>query len=187
MTRFTLASVGHLIERKGHDLVIDALRRPARRAAGRSPAAGRRKPACARWRRGSASPTASSFVGALPQQRLRTLYSGADALVLASSREGWANVLLEAMACGTPVVASNVWGTPEVVAAPAAGVLLGERTAAGIVDAVRRLRADLPTREATRRYAERFSWDDTVAGLLGLFDGVLAAHRPVAKDRLRHA
>ena len=45
------------------------------------------------------------FLGALPQARLRDYYGAADALVLASSREGWANVLLESMACGTPVVA----------------------------------------------------------------------------------
>ncbi len=52
------------------------------------------------------------------------IYNCADALVLASSREGWANVLLESMACGTPVLATAVWGTPEVVAVPEAGLLI---------------------------------------------------------------
>jgi len=114
------------------------------------------------------------FLGAVPQAQLRGHYGNADALVLASSREGWANVLLESMACGTPVVASRVYGTPEVVAAPEAGVLMDERTPQGVADAVNRLRAAYPDRGATRRYAERFSWDDTTAGQLRLFGDVLA-------------
>jgi glycosyltransferase involved in cell wall biosynthesis len=97
-----------------------------------------------------------------------------DALVLASSREGWANVLLEAMACGTPVVASAVWGTPEVVAAPEAGVLMKTLDAQGVVDGVRRLFATCPDRAATRRYAEGFSWDATTEGQLALFQKIVA-------------
>jgi glycosyltransferase involved in cell wall biosynthesis len=107
------------------------------------------------------------------QPELVQHYSQADALVLASSREGWANVLLESMACGTPVVASRVYGTPEVVAAPEAGVLMGERSAQGVADAVDALRERYPDRGATRRYAERFSWDDTTAGQLAVFGAVL--------------
>ena len=186
MTRFSLLSVGHLIPRKGHDLVVEALAAlPDAQLliAGSGPEEGRLRALAARL--GVADRVA--FLGALPQSRLRQLYSGADCLVLASSREGWANVLLEAMACGTPVVASNVWGTPEVVAAPEAGVLMTERSAAGIVDAVAALRGRLPSRASTRRYAERFSWDDTTAGLLALFDDVAAQAMRRANGVLRHA
>ena len=115
------------------------------------------------------------FLGAVPHAELAALYGAADALVLASSREGWANVLLEAMACGTPVVATDIWGTPEVVADPAAGRLVPERTPAALAAAVAALLADPPARAATRRYAERFSWDATVEGQLALFAEVVAA------------
>ena len=114
-----------------------------------------------------------TFLGGVPQTDLMRYYNAADAMVLASSREGWANVLLESMACGTPVVASNVWGTPEVVAAPEAGLLMKERTPAALAAAVTALRANYPDHGATRRYAERFSWDATTQGQLDLFRNIL--------------
>jgi teichuronic acid biosynthesis glycosyltransferase TuaC len=174
MSRFVLASVGHLIPRKGHELVVQALAHiPDAQLyiAGSGPEDERLRALASSL--GVADRI--NFLGALPQDRLRALYSGADALVLASSREGWANVLLEAMACGTPVVASNVWGTPEVVAVPQAGVLMRERTAGGIVDAITTLRKSMPNRADTRRYAEQFSWEDTTTGQLRLFESVLAS------------
>ena len=93
--------------------------------------------------------------------------------MLASSREGWANVLLESMACGTPVVAANIWGTPEVVRTPDAGVIYEPNTPGALADGVRRLFAALPDRAATRAYAEPFSWDETTAGQLALFRRVI--------------
>ena len=126
------------------------------------------------------------FLGVLPQAALREHYARADAMVLASSREGWANVLLESMACGTPVVASRVYGTPEVVAAPEAGILMNQRSAQGVADAVNALRANYPDRGATRRYAERFSWDDTTAGQLRIFGDLLQRRAvPAAASGLR--
>jgi glycosyltransferase involved in cell wall biosynthesis len=113
------------------------------------------------------------FLGVLNQRQLCQVYSAVDALVLASSREGWANVLLEAMACGTPVVASAVWGTPEVVAAPEAGVLMPSLDAAGVAQGVRELFAAYPDHAATRRYAEGFNWDATTAGQLKLFRSIV--------------
>ncbi|MBA3033137.1 MAG: glycosyltransferase family 4 protein [Gammaproteobacteria bacterium] len=169
---FAIASVGHLIERKGHHLVIEALPQlpdAELYIAG----AGEEEPRLRALADNLSVAQRVHFLGAIPQARLRTLYNASDCLVLASSREGWANVLLEAMACGTPVVASNVWGTPEVVATAAAGVLMLERNANGIVEAIGRLRQALPDRGATRVYAEQFSWDATTAGQLALFRQVL--------------
>jgi teichuronic acid biosynthesis glycosyltransferase TuaC len=112
------------------------------------------------------------LLGARPHAELPALYGAADALVLASSREGWANVLLEAMACGTPVIASNIWGNPEVVRSHVAGLMTESNTSEGIVAAACRLFADPPDRAATRAYAEQFSWDETTAGQLALFGSV---------------
>jgi glycosyltransferase involved in cell wall biosynthesis len=129
------------------------------------------------------------FLGSVAHHELKHIYSAADALVLASSREGWPNVLLEAMACGTPVVASNVWGAPELVCAPEAGVLMPARTADGVVAGVEALFAALPSRDATRRFAERYSWDETTEGQLTLFGEVLAMHSapPLPNASSRHA
>ncbi len=173
---FVLASVGHLIERKGHHHVIRALadlpgatlliagdgpERPALEAlAGRLGVLDRVR-----------------FLGVLDQSALSDVYNCADVLVLASSREGWANVLLEAMACGTPVVASAVWGTPEIVASPAAGSLMPTVDHRGVVAAVTELRNTLPDRAATRRYAEGFDWQSTTDGQIRLFRAILERRR----------
>jgi len=169
----TLLSVGYLIERKGHHLVIEALPSlPGVRLyiAGEGEMSARLQRLAAEL--GVADRVI--FLGALDRTSLRRYMVAADALVLASSREGMANVLLESLACGTPVVATPLWGTPEVVAVPEAGVLTRDRSAAGIAEAVNRLFAHYPSRESTRRYAEKFSWDDTTQGQLAIFHRVLS-------------
>ena len=172
MTGFTLLSVGNLVPLKGHELTISALRLLSDVRlfiAGAGPE--RRNLENLAKRLDVAERV--TFLGSLPQTSLKNYYGAADALVLASSREGWANVLLESMACGTPVIASNVWGTPEVVASSEAGMLMKERTPEAIANAVCALRTSYPDREATRRYAERFSWDSTSHGQIRLFTDVL--------------
>jgi glycosyltransferase involved in cell wall biosynthesis len=182
-----LLSVGHLIERKGHHLVIAAL------AALRDthPQAhlvivGEGPERAALQAQAQALGVAGrvTLTGALAQTELPGWYSAADLLVLASSREGWANVLLESMACGTPVVATNIWGTPEVVARPAAGVLVDERTADALASGVRQLLARAPAPEAVRAYAESFSWDETSQAQLRVFRQLAEGPRAPAGDGL---
>ena len=167
-----LLSVGLLIERKGHHHVIRALPQlpgTTLLIAGNGPMLASLQKLAADCGVGDRV----KFLGSLDSATLREVYAAADVLVLASSREGWANVLLEAMACGTPVAASAVWGTPEVVRAPEAGLLLPSLDADGVADAVRRILATPPERESTRRYAEKFSWEPTTQGQLALFRSIL--------------
>ena len=167
-----ILSVGHLIPRKGHDLVIRALTQ----VPGASlliVGIGPEEAALQRLAADLGVADRVRFLGAVQHQRMRQIYAAADVLVLASDREGWANVLLESMACGTPVVASSVWGTPEVVASPEAGRLIAERTPDEIAGAVRLLLADRPSPAATRAYAERFSWEETTRDQIDLFTSLV--------------
>lgn len=167
-------SVGSLVEVKGHDLVIRSLGLlsdvtllvvgdgPERR---RLESLARQAGVAQRVR----------FVGAVAQTELPRYYSAADVLILASSREGWPNVLLESLACGTPVIAARVGGTPEVVTAAAAGALFEPRTVEALALAVRQLLESPPGRDETRRYAEAFSWDETTRGQLALFRDIVGS------------
>ena len=173
LQRPTLVSVGHLIERKGHDLVIEALRQLPDVdliIAGEGPERERLQRQAARLGIGDRV----HFAGVVEHRRLPDLYRAADALVLASSREGWPNVLLEALACGTPVIATRNWGTPEIVSAPEAGLLMDDRTPEAIAQAAGQLLNARLDRTATRRFAEGFSWDATTDAQLRLFSSLIA-------------
>lgn len=170
--RPTLLSVGHLIERKGHDLVIQALSHLPDVdliLAGDGPERGKLLRLASKL--GLADRV--RFVGVISHQDLASLYSAVDALVLASSREGWPNVLLEALACGTPVIATRNWGTPEIVSAPEAGLLVDQRTPEAIAEAIGRLFEAPQNRKKTRLFAEAFSWDATTDAQLQLFSSLM--------------
>lgn len=176
MSGFTLLSVGNLIELKGHHLVVEALQQlPDVNLIiiGDGP-----------WRN-KLEDLANTlginarvkFTGLLNQDQLQSYYAAADAMVLASSREGWANVLLESMACGTPVVATAIWGTPEVVAHKNAGLLVKERSANAIAKTISELMGSYPAREDVRHYAEGFSWDHTSKRLYDIFTNLIEEKR----------
>jgi glycosyltransferase involved in cell wall biosynthesis len=107
------------------------------------------------------------------RHELRRLYRQADCLVNTSYYEGMSNVILEAMACGLPVVASAVGGNAELVRPEQTGFLAGLERPAQLRQAVRKLIEDrrLAARmgRAGRRLAEtRFSWERSAAAYLEL-------------------
>lgn len=169
LDRRFLLSVGLLIERKGHHIAIEALKAlpgdVSLIIAGDGPERARLEQLAER--QGVSGRV--HFAGQVPNEELRWWYSAANALVLCSSREGWANVLLEAMACGTPAVATNIWGTPEVMTQAVAGRLMAARTPEALVNACLDLFAAYPKTSAVRAYAEDFGWAATTNAQLALF------------------
>jgi glycosyltransferase involved in cell wall biosynthesis len=163
-----LLSVGHLIRRKGHHLAIEALAKLPNwtlAIVGEGPEKASLQTLAAEM--GVASRVI--FCGSQPHKSLPAYYAAADLLILSSSREGWANVLLEAMACGTAVVASNIPGNSEVVADVAAGEVVVENTPACFASTIERVYENRTSRAETRAYAEKFSWDETSQGQLNVF------------------
>jgi glycosyltransferase involved in cell wall biosynthesis len=115
------------------------------------------------------------FLGVIAHAELPAYYSAADVMLLASSREGMPNVVLESLACGTPVVATPFAGVDELVNAPEAGEVAEARTAEAILSAWQRLWARRPERAATRRFAEQLGWEPVVEAQYALYAKVLAA------------
>lgn len=112
------------------------------------------------------------FLGPQSQEELKWLLSAADVFALATRREGWANVFLEAMACGLPVIATDVDGNSEVVSTPELGTLVpfGDRHALGeaLGDGLRREW----DRDRIRAYAESNSWNNRIETLVSVFNNI---------------
>jgi glycosyltransferase involved in cell wall biosynthesis len=167
-TRPTLLAVGNLVPLKRHALIVEALAHLSEidlAIVGDGPERPRIE-ALAR-RLGLAGRV--RLLGRLPQRDLFGIYGAADILVHPSRREGWPNVLLESMACGTPVVATNFDSVGEIIRAPEAGRIIAEVTPTGLAASVGELLAAPPRREATRRYALGFDWQVTTDGQIKLF------------------
>lgn len=183
-----LLSVGHLIEAKGHQFAIEALRQLPDATlviVGDGPMRNQLRALAERC----GVNARVTWTGNLAHAKLAMYYAAADVTVLASKSEGMPNVLLESLACGTPVIATDVGGNAEVVSAAEAGVLMPERSTEALVEAYRRLVQARPAAQAVRRHAERFGWAPVTHAQLTLFEAILqsaagSAQRPDAARSL---
>ncbi|HYW16658.1 MAG TPA: glycosyltransferase [Allosphingosinicella sp.] len=113
------------------------------------------------------------LLGSVPPGEMPGLLAAADLMILPSEREGLANVWIESLASGTPILIADVGGAREVVDRPEAGRLVA-RDPSAIAAAAREMLASPPDPAAVRRSAERFSWErngaelhEHLAGLAG--------------------
>ena len=105
------------------------------------------------------------FLGAYPSEQLKQPLSAADVFVLATANEGWANVFLEAMACGLPVITTDVGGNKEVVNSLELGIVVPFADPEALFSAlILALEKDWQASEIIR-YAQQNSWDSRVSVL----------------------
>ncbi|ODV00720.1 MAG: glycosyl transferase family 1 [Rubrivivax sp. SCN 70-15] len=109
------------------------------------------------------------FTGPLPPDELHLPLSAADVFVLSTANEGWANVFLEAMACGLPVVTTDVGGNAEVVNSPRLGRVVPFDEPQALQQAIdEALTADWD-REQIIAYARSNDWDQRIKTLRAHF------------------
>ncbi|MFZ5747031.1 MAG: glycosyltransferase [Pseudomonadota bacterium] len=170
-----VASVGALIAIKGHAIVIEAVRR---------------LPGVSLWILGQGPDRAAleaqiaaagvgdriRLLGGVPHDQVPDILAAADVMALASEREGIANAWIEALASGTPVVATDVGGAREVLTAPDAG-RIADPTPEAFAAAISALIAHPPAPDAVRRFAAGFTWPNNAQVLADFYRDMVQRHR----------
>lgn len=113
------------------------------------------------------------FLGAKPPEELKIFLSAADLFVLSTRNEGWANVLLEAMACSIPVIASDVGGNSEVINQPALGTIVPFGDESALLAAVDDGLTKKWDKALIQNYAKENSWDSRVDVLVKAFGDIV--------------
>ena len=110
------------------------------------------------------------LVGPQPHAELYLWYSACDLFCLASSREGWPNVLFEALACGKSVVATRGWGgIPEVICSDQYGLLVEERNGEALAKGIDQALQRKWNTDAIIAYAQANTWDKVGCKVIDTF------------------
>lgn len=168
-----LLSVGNLVELKGHHLLIEALGilRKTHKLNFKAYIIGRGA-ARDKLQRQIDSLDLGDFVhlwGEVNNSELNYWYCAADVSFLGSSREGWPNVVSESLACGTPVVATNVNGIPEILTQPDYGLIV-QRNAEAFVDAIAKAFSTTWDRDSISEYGQQRTWENVAEEMVSVFE-----------------
>jgi len=155
-----ILTAGHLIELKGHHRVIAALAGlPGAHLyiAGGPGGVASNEDQLRMQVRLSGIQDRVHFLGPVDQQTLAALMGASDLFCLASSREGWPNVVQEALSCGTPVVAADVGAIPQMIT-DRVGIIVPPGDDAALQSALERALATCWSRESIAAFGSRRSW-----------------------------
>ncbi|MFH1590536.1 MAG: glycosyltransferase [archaeon] len=112
------------------------------------------------------------FLGYVPHHKIRKHYNDADVFVLPSLNEGMSNTLLEAMACGLPLIVTNTGGTKELINGN--GMIVRKKSVKDLVDSIKKLHDDRKLLgvlgKQSRTLAENMSWKKAAESYMELYD-----------------
>ncbi|WP_207802527.1 glycosyltransferase [Motiliproteus coralliicola] len=175
-----LITVGGIVERKGFHRVIECLPSLIKQhpdliylVVGGANPEGNFKPQLDKQIKRLGLGNHVRFLGERKPEELKQVLSAADTFVLASSNEGWANVILEAMACGLPVIATDVGGNAEVVSSGSLGAIVPFGDTEALTTALDNALRQLWNQGAIINYAKENSWDSRIAQLHQAFDQLM--------------
>ncbi|MBL4607981.1 MAG: glycosyltransferase, partial [Pseudomonadales bacterium] len=113
------------------------------------------------------------LLGSVGHEKIPSLIQAATLLELPSYNEGVPNVLLEAMSCGVPVVATRAGGIPEVVDEGVSGLLVEPGNIDQLSDAILTALSVTWDRSCIKSQAERFTWEENIGVTTGLLNEAL--------------
>ena len=167
-----IACIGALIERKGQGIAITALNDiPGARLVlvGKGDDEARLRALAV----SEGVETRVFFAGSVDHDLMPLILSAADVMVLPTAAEGLANAWVEALACGTPVVTSDVGGAREIITCDTAGRLV-DRNPQAVAAGINAVLNAPPPRDAVAALTAHFSWEANAAALAAHYERLLA-------------
>jgi len=194
LDRKIIIGVGNLLERKGFHLGIEALKTVRERHPDAMMVI---VGGPARWGsdysaeinesiRNSGMEDHVRMMGSRPHEELYLWYSAADLFMILSSREGSPNAPLEALACGTPIVASSSGSLPQLLSHPGLGMMLPERSAPAAARGLTEALSMSWDRAAIRAWAVENSWGAVAEQVAAVFQDALRERGPQATENRPH-
>lgn len=118
------------------------------------------------------------LTGSLPHEKVKKLMSECSFLVLPSKIEAFGLVLIEAMACGKPVIGTNIGGIKEIIIHGKNGFLVSPDNSSELVDKIHKLIKDKKLRkkmgeEARKNVLKKFNWGKNIKKIKGIYEGLI--------------